>query len=686
VQPNPLIGREREVVAVTALLREPEVRLVTLTGPGGTGKTRLALQAGAELLEAFGSGVFFVSLAPIRDPALVIPAIAQALAVRDVPGEELADTLAAYLEQKQMLLLLDNFEQVVDAAADVARLVDRSPSVRVLVTSRERLRLGGERVFAVSPLALVDPAADAHLVLESEAVALFVARAGEATNDFALGAGDASAVAEICARLDGLPLAIELAAARTVTLTPQALLRRLGERLPLLTRGARDAESRQQTLHASIEWSYQLLTAAEQRLFARLSVFVDGCRLEAAEAIGRADGGPGGGLLDALDALVDKSLLRVRPDADDEPRYWMLETIREFATDQLRKSEEGDEVSSRHAAWYAHLAEQAEDQLRGPEEAAWLARLEAELGNLRAALAWFETTRAATEFQKLAAALWHVWGERGHLREGTRWLESALELGDGDPRVRVRALNALCTLLGDQGRDTELRPLALEIDRLSSELGDTVGRARAQTLLAWAADAEGDLDQARRFHEEAVALARASGHSWWLAVALNNLGNLRVNRREFDDAATTLAEALAVSREVGFPDAIGRVLSNLGLALVGRGDVEGAAEHLSEALTLFATTGSVAASEALNGLAAVANRKGNPRRAARLLGASNRVVKESGRPRDAYEASLYEDTLAAAHATLGDQAVAQRLAEGERMPRNDAIAYALETETSPDVR
>jgi predicted ATPase/class 3 adenylate cyclase len=686
VQPNPLIGREREVAAVTALLREPEVRLVTLTGPGGTGKTRLALQAGAELLEAFASGVFFVSLAPIRDPALVVPAITQALAVREVPGEELADTLSSYLERKQMLLVLDNFEQVVDAAADVARLVDRSPSVRVLVTSRERLRLRGERVFAVPPLALVDPAADAQLVLESEAAALFVARAGEATNDFALGAGDASAVAEICARLDALPLAIELAAARTVTLTPQALLRRLGERLPLLTRGARDAESRQQTLHATIDWSYQLLTAAEQRLFARFSVFVDGCRLDAAGAIGGADGGPGGGLLDALDGLVEKSLLRVRPDADEEPRYWMLETIREFAADQLRQSEEENEVSSRHAAWYAHLAEQAEEQLRGPEEADWLARLEAELGNLRAALAWFETTRAATEFQKLAAALWHVWGERGHLREGTRWLESALELGDGDPHVRVRALNALCTLLGDQGRGTEMRPLALEIDRLSSELGDTVGRARARALLAWAAEAEGDLDQARRSHEEAVALARASGHRWWLAVALNNLGNLQVNSREFDDAATTLAEALALSREVAVPDAIGRVLSNLGLALVGRGDVEDAAEHMSEALTLFATTGSVAASEALNGLAAVANRKGNPRRAARLLGASNRILKESGRPRDPYEASLYEETLAAAEELLGDQAAEQLLAEGERMPRRDAIAYALEAETSPDLR
>jgi tetratricopeptide (TPR) repeat protein len=278
-----------------------------------------------------------------------------------------------------------------------------------------------------------------------------------------------------------------------------------------------------------------------------------------------------------------------------------------------------------------------------------------------------------------------VWGERGHLREGTRWLESALELGDGDPHIRVRALNALCTLLHDQGRVTELRPVALEIDRLSTELGDMVGRARARTLLAWAAEAEGDLGQARRLYEEAVALARANGDGWWLSVALNNLGNFFIARRELDDAAATLAEALAIAREVGFADATGRVLSNLGLALVGRGDVERAAEHLTEALTLFAATGSVAAAEALNGLAAVANAKGNPRRAARLLGASNRVGTEIGRPRDPHETSLYEETLAATHATLGDQAAAELLAEGEKMRRDEAIAYALEAETSPDV-
>ena len=574
---------------------------------------------------------------------------------------------------------------MLDVAAEVARLIDSCTQVRALVTSRERLRLRGERIFAVPPLALADPAADADLVLASEAVALFVARAGAATSDFALDRRGASVVAEICARLEGLPLAIELAAARMVTLTPQALLRRLDERLPLLTGGARDADSRQQTLHATIDWSYQLLTEAEQSLFARLSVFVDGCRLEAAATICADDGTDGAGQLGALDALVDKSLLRVRPDPDDEPRYWMLETIREFAAERLRASPEADEVSSRHAFWYADLADRAEEQTRGPDEADWLARLEAELGNLRATLAWLETTQAATEFQKLAAALWHLWGERGHLREGTNWLQRALELPAGDTQIRVRALNVLCTLLNDQGRVTEMRPLAFESDRLSAELGDTGGRARARTLLAWAASADGDLGQARRLYEEAVELARANGDPWRLSVALNNFGDFLNETREFDEAVAVLEEALAITRETGFPDANARVLVNLGLVLIGRGDIDGADEHLTEAITLFAATGSVAAAEALMGLAAVANAQGDPRRAARLLGASNRISTESGRPLVPHEQSLYTETLAAAAATLGEQTAAQLLADGEKLPRHEAIAYALEAKRCPDV-
>jgi predicted ATPase len=533
---------------------------------------------------------------------------------------------------------------VVEAAPELSKLLEACPNLRLLVTSRELLRISGEVEFPVPPLA------------EPEAVELFYQRSRLEPDE---------TITELCRRLDDLPLAVELAAARTSLLTPAQILERLAQRLDLL-KGGRDADPRQQTLRTAIEWSHDLLSDDEQQLFARLAVFAGGCTLDAAEEVCDAN-------LDILQSLVDKSLARHSGD-----RFWMLETIREFATERLHQSPETHEMSSRHAAWYADLAERANEQLQGPEEADWLDRLEAELGNLRASLTWFERTRAAAAFQTLGAALLSLWDERGHWREGEVWLEKALALGDSDARTRVRALIALCTLLGYRNSAAEMKPMALEIDRLSTELDDTITRARARTLLGWVALADGDLDEALGMHEQAVQLARASGDRWSLVRALNELGNVLLIRGEFDAAAGTLAEALAISREVGLPDATGRVLTNLGLAVLSRGDAEKAAGHLREALTLFATTGSVAAWAALLGLAAVANTIDNPRRAARLLGASNHVAEEVGLSREAYEASLYENTLAAVHASLGDQAAAQLFAEGEKMLRNEAIAYALE--------
>jgi predicted ATPase/Flp pilus assembly protein TadD len=629
------VGRRRERDELVGLLGNG-ARLVTLSGPGGSGKTRLAIEAASELVPAFKAGVFWVGLARLRDSAVVAEEIAQTLGAKE--------EVAKHVGERELLLLLDNFEQVVEAAPELSQLLEACPNLRLLVTSRELLRVSGEVEYPIPPLA------------EREAVELFYERSRLEPDE---------TIAELCRRLDDLPLAVELAAARTSVLTPAQILERLAQRLDLL-KGGRDADPRQQTLRAAIEWSHDLLSEDEQQLFARLAVFAGGCTLDAAEEVCNAD-------LDVLQSLVDKSLARHSGD-----RFWMLETIREFATERLHQSPETHEMSSRHAAWYADLAKRANEQLQGPEEADWLDRLEAELGNLRAALAWFERTRAVSAFQTLGAALLSLWGERGHWREGALWLKKALALGDSDAHARVRALMALCTLLGNERSRAELRPLALEIDRLSTELDDTIGRVRARTLLGWYAEGDGDLDEAQRMHEQAVPLARASGDPWSLAVALNNLGNVLMIKGKFDAAASTLAEALAISREVAFPDATGRVLTNLGFAVLSRGDVERAAEHLREALTLFATTGSVAAGEVLLGLAAVANTKDNPRRAARLLGASYHVAEEIGLSREAYEASLYENTLTAVHASLGDQAAAQLFAEGEKMPRNEAIAYALE--------
>jgi predicted ATPase len=629
------VGRRRERDGVVGLLGNG-ARLVTLSGPGGSGKTRLAIEAASELVPAFKAGVFWIGLARLRDPAVVAEEIAQTLGAKE--------DLAEHVGERELLLLLDNFEQVVEAAPELSKLLEACPNLRLLVTSRELLRISGEVEFPVPPLA------------EPEAVELFYQRSRLEPDE---------TIAELCRRLDDLPLAVELAAARTSLLTPAQILERLAQRLDLL-KGGRDADPRQQTLRTAIEWSHDLLSDDEQHLFARLAVFAGGCTLDAAEEVCDAN-------LDILQSLVDKSLARHSGD-----RFWMLETIREFATERLHQSPETHEMSSRHAAWYADLAERANEQLQGPEEADWLDRLEAELGNLRASLTWFERTRAAAAFQTLGAALLSLWDERGHWREGEVWLEKALALGDSDARTRVRALIALCTLLGYRNSAAEMKPMALEIDRLSTELDDTITRARARTLLGWVALADGDLDEALRMHEQAVQLARASGDRWSLLRALNELGNVVLIRGEFDAAAGTLAEALAISREVGLPDATGRVLTNLGLAVLSRGDAEKAAGHLREALTLFATTGSVAAWAALLGLAAVANTIDNPRRAARLLGASNHVAEEVGLSREAYEASLYENTLAAVHASLGDQAAAQLFAEGEKMLRNEAIAYALE--------
>ena len=628
------VGRQRERDDLVGLLGNG-ARLVTLSGPGGSGKTRLAVEVAAELVPSVKAGVFWIGLATLRDPRLVTETVAQTLGAKD--------GLVEHVGERELLLLLDNFEQVVEAVPDLSKLLQACPNLRLLVTSRELLRISGEVEYPIPPLA------------EPEAVELFCVRAQLEPDE---------TIGELCRRLDDLPLAVELAAARTSVLTPAQILERLAQRLDLL-KGGRDADPRQQTLRAAIEWSHDLLSDDEQQLFARLAVFAGGCTLDPAEEVCDAN-------IDILQSLVDKSLARHSGD-----RFWMLETIREFATERLHQSPETHEMSSRHAAWYADLAERAKEQLQGPEEAEGLDRLEAELGNLRAALAWFERTQAAAAFQTLGAALLSLWDERGHWREGEVWLEKALALGDGDARIRVRALIALCTLLGYRNSAAEMKPLALEIDRLSTELDDTITRARARELLGWVALADGELDEAQRMHEQAVQLARASGDRWSLMRALNNLGNVLLIRGEFDAVASTLAEALAISREVGHPDATGRVLTNLGLAVLSRGDAEKAAEHLSAALTLFATTGSVLAWAVLLGLAAVANTNDNPRRAARLLGASNHVAEEVGLSREAHEASLYENTLAAVHASLGDQAAAQLFAEGEKMQRDEAIDYAL---------
>jgi predicted ATPase len=513
---NALIGRERELGETQALLEQDEVRVVTLTGAGGSGKTRLALQVAAEQLERFRDGVFFVSLAPVRDWELVVPTIAQTLGLREHAGETLLETLTEYVREKQLLLLLDNFEQVVAAAPALGGLLAAAPGLNLLVTSRTPLRLSGERLYAVPPLALPDgDGSSADELLGYEAVRLFVERARAAVSDFVLSDANARTVAEICIRLDGLPLAIELAAPRVRALPPPALLRRLDQRLGILTGGARDADERQRTLRATIEWSYDLLLEREKDLFARLGVFIGGCRVEAAEALCDPTGSLEGEVLDGLASLVEKSLLLQRPDPDGEPRFWMLETVREFAVDRLDASGALAAARADHAEYFLALAEEIDVEARTGDQAALFSRLDAENANLRAATHWARETGDAALLLRLATALWGFWATRGYVAEGRHALEEALASSGERP---ARALLGLCTLRLLSGHTDGMVEDAQEALAACERLGDDFSLAQAWNLV-------GRVDSF-------FGVMRKGEHAWRQALAYAERGGYRAEKAE----------------------------------------------------------------------------------------------------------------------------------------------------------
>jgi predicted ATPase/class 3 adenylate cyclase len=527
-QPNAFIGRDQELREAEALLTRADVRLLTLTGTGGAGKTRLALQLAANVVEAFPNGVFFVSLAPIRDWELVVPTVAQTLGLREQPAETVDETLTAYLREKQMLLVLDNFEQVVAAAPAIAGLVASARGLSVLVTSRTPLHLSGERVLAVPPLAVPDPPhlRDRSGLAAFESVTLFVERAHAAVADFAITETNAEAVAEICVRLDGLPLAIELAAPRVRTLPPPALLRRLDQRLNLLTGGAQDLDDRQRTLRATIEWSYDLLLADEKALFAQLGAFAGGCRLEAAEALCGPDGELGIEIFDGLDSLVEKSLLRQKTDSDGEPRFWMLETIREFACELLTNSGEIDAARRRHAGHFLSLAERLDAESRTGEQARFLARFDDENVNLRAAVEWARENGDGDRMLRLATALWGFWATRGHVAEGRRVLEDALELSGARP---ARALLGLCTLRMMSGSSDGVLQDAKEALSACEQLGDDFSLAQAWNVLGRVEGSTlGALGQAEQAWRQALSYAERGNYAAERAESISWLMNSAV--------------------------------------------------------------------------------------------------------------------------------------------------------------
>ena len=659
--PNPLIGRERELAELGRLVRQHDTRLLTLTGAGGSGKSRLALALARATAASFANGAVLVDLASLRDHTLFLPTVMQGLGVAERPGEAPAETLAGWLRPRELLVVLDSFEHLLSAGPELVRLLAAAPRLRIVVTSRAVLHLSGEQVYPVQPLP------------EDDALELLVARARALEPHFGSGAEDEEALRAVCRRLDGLPLAIELAGARARMLSPASLRERLDGWLPVLGVGPRDLPARQQTLRATLEWSTQLLQPGERRDLAALSVFAGGCTLEAAEAVCGAE-------LDRLSALVDQSLLQREFGAG--PRFSLLETVREHARELLPENEL-ETIGRAHATFFTELAERAETELGGAAQGEWLERLEREHENARVALAWLVRAGEPALELRLAAALGRFRYVRGHLTEGRAAIEDALARGREEPAVlrakACRVASALAVLQGDYAGARRLAEQGLSLYRGCADLA---GVARSLSNLGAILVAEGELERAVDVLDEAVARVRGLGEPRLCALALNNRGDLALTVGDWQEAETDFGESLSLLRELGDTVNVARSLFNLGACALEKGRDDDALDRLREGLALCVELGDQE-DEAwcLVGLAALAERRGEPRRAAVLLGAADALLGAMGASFKPYEQRLHERVGAALALALEPEVLRSALADGRALDVGSLVAQLRGADT-----